>query len=77
MSSAFVQRRLQVVVFYPADWDPECQAILSAFSALSDQFASCHVSMQPNLNWMGEKVSDIAHARQRYVITSSQASKLR
>ena len=37
--------RLQVVVFYPADWDPECQAILSAFSALSDQFSSCHVSM--------------------------------
>ena len=33
-----------MVVFYPADWDPECQAILSAFSALSDQFSSCHVS---------------------------------
>ena len=53
MWGAFVQRRLQVVVFYPADWDPECQAILSAFSALSDQFASCHVSMHSNLNWMG------------------------
>jgi len=39
------ESKLQVVVFYPADWDPECQAILSAFSALSDQFASCHASL--------------------------------
>ena len=31
-------------MFYPADWDPESQAILSAFSALTDQFSSCHVS---------------------------------
>ena len=36
--------RLQVVIFYPADWDQESQAILEAFSALSDQFATCRVS---------------------------------
>jgi len=37
--------KLQVVVFYPADWDPESQAILSAFSALTDQFSSCHATL--------------------------------
>merc|ERR1712130_12308 len=53
--------KLQVVVFYPADWDPECQAILSAFSALSDQFSSCHATLfgcstdclSSHISWLG------------------------
>ena len=38
-------------MFYPADWDPESQAILSAFSALTDQFSSCHVSTLKSEPW--------------------------
>merc|ERR1712233_234015 len=57
--------KLQVVVFYPADWDPECQAILSAFSALSDQFSSCHATLfgcstdclSSHISWIGSGFS--------------------
>merc|ERR1712055_404440 len=57
--------KLQVVVFYPADWDPECQAILSAFSALSDQFSSCHAALfgcstdclSSHVSWIGSSFS--------------------
>merc|ERR1712001_190293 len=57
--------KLQVVVFYPADWDPECQAILSAFPNLSDQFSSCHAALfgcstdclSSHVSWVGSGFS--------------------
>merc|ERR1712018_513550 len=57
--------KLQVVVFYPADWAPECQTILSAFSALSDQFSSCHAALfgcstdclSSHISWIGSGFS--------------------
>jgi len=57
--------KLQVVIFYPADWDQESQAILAAFSALSDQFATCRATLfgcstdclSSHISWTGSGFS--------------------
>ena len=45
LGNEYPSSRLQVLVFYPGDWDDSSAAVLAAFTALTDQFTSCHAAL--------------------------------
>jgi len=55
--------KLQVVVFYPSDWNSSSLALLSSFSCLADQFKACQAalygcstdSLGSHLSWTAEQ----------------------